>query len=76
MPDLPKTDSSSAFVDVSIILSGTMAIPDWALHLDGTQEFRDCPVYAFLIEHHHLKKKIFFDLGLSTVIQITLALNV
>jgi len=70
MAGLPKATSSNAFVDVTIILSGTMGIPDWALHLDGTKEFRDCPVYAFLIEHQHLKRKVFFDLGLSTVVRV------
>jgi hypothetical protein len=69
MADLPNATSNHAFVNVTIILSGTMGIPDWALHLHGTKEFRDCPVYAFLIEHQHLKRKVFFDVGLSTVVR-------
>jgi hypothetical protein len=66
MATLPKAISADAFVNVTIVAGGDMAIPDWALHLDGTKEFRKCPVYTFLIEHEKLGKKVFFDQGLST----------
>jgi hypothetical protein len=68
---LPAATSDNAFVGVTIIPAGTIGIPDWALHLNGTKEFRQCPVYAFLIEHRQLKQKVFFDLGLSTVMPQT-----
>jgi hypothetical protein len=67
MATLPKAISADAFVNVTIVAGGDMAIPDWALHLDGTKEFSKCPVYTFLIEHEKLGKKVFFDQGLSTV---------
>jgi hypothetical protein len=69
MADLPTKSSPDAFVDVTIIQAGTMGIPDWALHLNGSKEFRHCPVYAFLIKHKQQNKAIFFDLGLHTVLK-------
>jgi hypothetical protein len=66
MASLPKATSVDAFVKISIVLAGTMEIPDWALHLNGGKDFLDCPVYTFLIEHPKLGK-VFFDLGLHTV---------
>jgi hypothetical protein len=68
MATLPNAISADAFVAVTIVAGGDMAIPDWALHLDGTKEFSRCPVYTFLIEHEKLGKKVFFDQGLSTVL--------
>jgi hypothetical protein len=64
---LPIATTPDAFVKVRIVLAGTMGIPDWALHANGTKEFLHCPVYAFFIEHEKLGRKVFFDLGLSTV---------
>jgi hypothetical protein len=66
MATLPDAISADAFVTVTIVAGGDMAIPDWALHLDGTKEFSKCPVYTFLIiEHEKLGKKVFFDQGIN-----------
>lgn len=65
MTVLPKPATSAAYVDISIIPTGTLALPDYFLHKDGSQESDACPDYAFLIEHHALGKKLFFDLGLA-----------
>lgn len=65
---LPKAASSSAFVDVTIFLAGTLDIPEYLINKDAPKEPLICPVYAFLIQHKTLGKKVFFDLGLSKVI--------
>lgn len=65
MASLPKAASPSSYVDISIIPTGTLSLPDYFLHKDGSQDPNTCPDYAFLIEHHALGKKVFFDLGLA-----------
>jgi hypothetical protein len=65
MSALPKAESSTAYVDISIIPTGTLALPDHFLHKGGSPEPKNCPDYAYLIEHHALGKKVFFDLGLA-----------
>jgi hypothetical protein len=61
---LPK---SSSYVDITLFPTGTLIIPDWVLHKDGTKEADAKPVYAFLIEHPTNGKKVFFDLGIHNV---------
>jgi hypothetical protein len=67
MSSLPKATSSTAYVDITLIETGTIDIPLWALHQDGPQDMTRIPVYCFLIEHGSLGKKVMFDLGVPKV---------
>jgi hypothetical protein len=67
MSSLPKATSSTAYVDITLIETGTIDIPLWALHQDGPQDTIRIPVYCFLIEHGSLGKKVMFDLGVPKV---------
>lgn len=58
---------SSAHVDITVIPAGNVALPDYTLHANGSEEVITLPDYAFLIEHHGLGKKAFFDLGVAKV---------
>ena len=57
-----------AHVDITIISAGKVALPDYTLHANGTEEVITLPDYVFLIEHHGLGKKVFFDLGVAKVL--------
>jgi hypothetical protein len=65
---LPQPTSSSAYVDVTIIPSGFVSLPEYTLHKDGTDEIINLIDYAFLIEHERLGKKVLFDLGVAKVV--------
>ena len=65
---------SAAHVDVTVIPAGNVALPDYTLHANGTEEVITLPDYVFLIEHHGLGKKAFFDLGVAKVFLFTLVL--
>jgi len=65
---LPQPISSTAYVDVTIIPSGFVSLPEYILHKDGTNEIINLIDYAFLIEHEGLGKKVLFDLGVAKVI--------
>jgi hypothetical protein len=67
MGPLPLPSSATAYVDITIILTGSIDIPEWALHEGATNDVVKCPVYAFLVEHKALGKKAFFDLGIHNV---------
>lgn len=58
---------SSAHVDITIIPAGNVALPDYTIHANGTEEVITLPDYIFLIEHQGLGKKAFFDLGVAKV---------
>ena len=67
MATLPQALSTTAYVDITLIPAGSMRIPDYTVHENGTEEDIICPDYAFLIEHKALGKKAFFDLGIPKV---------
>lgn len=64
---LPQALLATAFVDIAIIPTGTITLPEYTLHKDGGDKLITIPVYAFLIEHEALGKKAFFDLGVPKV---------
>jgi len=77
MSSLPKATSSTAYVDITLIETGTIDIPLWMLHQGGPEGMIRIPVYCFLIEHGSLGKKVMFDLGVPKVFRpsVTITYN-
>jgi hypothetical protein len=71
MSSLPKASSASAYVDISLIPTGVLSLPDNFLHKNGDPEkIAVVPDYAFLIEHKASAKNFFFDLGIHNDLDI------
>jgi hypothetical protein len=71
MTSLPRASSSNAYVDISLIPTGVLSLPDNFLHKNGNPEkIGVVPDYAFLIEHKASGKKLFFDLGIHNDLDI------
>lgn len=65
---LPKPSSDSAYVDVTIVLGGSLEMPEYFINKDGSKSNITLPDYAFIIQHKKLQKNILFDVGLEKVL--------